>query len=463
VKRFNTRLFSRLIPVVGAVMLAATVLTMGASAAAPPAPYANGVENAADAVSTDDGTGDPLFGVSRVASGQDGIASASGDYHAVAAVDSGAFTRYGGYSNSFPADGYTTSADIYLDTTISTPGADLRFDWSSAISKPDGTHRRDFIFNVGTDGKGGFVMSASNNAPGWPANPDRNPITITQSGWYTFQHHFYNSGNGVLAVDMTVSKLGEATPLAMWTLSDSTDVIGQTVGGNRYGFLATNDMPLALDNITRSGIVPPACKTVDTSIGSFTAAVVDPAPGYAGPLPLSGCQIGVYFDKSGSVTNADISGATHYGVFADKGAAVDVTGSHIHQIGDSPFSGNQNGRAVFYANGATGTVSGNQIYGYQKNGVVATGDKTAVQVLNNTVTGRGHLTTIAQNGVVIVSGATALIKGNSISGNWYTPTSYTSYGLLLINATGVKQQSNSFLDNESNLGNFGRGGGNTSA
>ena len=38
------------------------------------------------------------------------------------------------------------------------------------------------------------VVSASNNAPG-PANPE-DPITITESGWYTFQHHFYDSGNG---------------------------------------------------------------------------------------------------------------------------------------------------------------------------------------------------------------------------------------------------------------------------
>ena len=86
-----------------------------------------------------------------------------------------------------------------------------------------------------------------------------------------------------------------------------------------------------------------------------------------------------------------------------------------------------------------------------------------MQVLNNTVTGRGHLSTIAQNGVVILDKATGLIKGNSISGNWYTPTTYTSYGLLIIDAKGVKQQANSFLDNEANLGNFGRGGGNTNA
>ena len=171
----------------------------------------------------------------------------------------------------------------------------------------------------------------------------------------------------------------------------------------------------------------------------------------------------MYFDRAGSVTNANIAGATHYGVFADKGAKVDVSGSQIHQIGNSPFNGAQNGRAVFYAKGATGTVSGNEIFDYQKNGVVATGVGTAVQVLNNEITGRGHLDGIAQNGVVILDKATALIKGNSIAGHWYTPTTYTSYGLLLIDAKGVKQQSNSFLDNEANLGNFGRGGGNTSS
>jgi Right handed beta helix region len=311
-------------------------------------------------------------------------------------------------------------------------------------------------------------MSASNNAgrgSSYPSNPDRSPYTIDHGGWYTFQHHFRDNGSGVLAVDMTVSELGSATPLHSWTLSDPLDTIGGTVGGNRYGYLATNDMPLALDNITRSGIAPtPTCQTVDTSLGSFTAAVRNPGPSFAGPLPLSGCQIGVYFNEVGSVTNADIAGATHYGVFVDKGAKVDVTGSEIHQIGDIPsFTGNQNGRAVFYANGATGTVSGNDIYAYQKNGVVATGKDTAVQVLNNTVTGRGHLSTIAQNGVVILDKATALIKGNSISGNWYTPKDYVAYGLLLIDSTGVKQQSNSFLDNETNLGNFGRGGGNTTA
>ena len=67
---------SRLLLVVGAVTLAATVLTMGASAAAPPGPYANGFETAEDVDATDQA----MFNVTRVATGPGGITSASGSY-----------------------------------------------------------------------------------------------------------------------------------------------------------------------------------------------------------------------------------------------------------------------------------------------------------------------------------------------------------------------------------------------
>jgi hypothetical protein len=444
------------IAAISALLLA---IAGGASAAAPPGSYTNGFENAADVGSTDQA----MFDVNQVATGPGTIGSASGTSHALADTGSSAFTRYGGYSSVFPVGGYTTSADIYLDTAASTANSDLRFDWDSAISDTSGAFHRDFVFNVGTNGSGGFVMSASNNAGrsgADPANPGRSPITISTSGWYTFQHRFYDNGSGVLAADLTVKALGSATVLGAWTLSDSTDSIGTAVGGNRYGWLVNNELPLALDNVTRSGFDAPTCQTVSTSQGPLTAAVVDPPTGYAGPLPVSGCQIGVYFDQAGSVTSADISGATHYGVFADKGAAVDVTGSQIHQIGDVPFTGNQNGRAVFYANGATGTVSGNTITQYQKNGVVITDAKTAVNVLNNRVTGRGHIPTIAQNGIVVMLGASAVIKGNAVSSNWYTGPTWTACGLLFYQAGGVKQSANTLFDNQTNLCNVGRGGGN---
>ena len=199
-------------------------------------------------------TVDWSVGVTQVPSGNNGVPSAAGDFHAEAPA--GSFTRFGGYESMFPAGGYTTSVDVHLNVEAGYTN-DTRFDWSSAINKPDGTHRRDFVFNAGfyNDGDGSvprFVISASNNtgrANSFPKNPGRNPISITETGWYTFEHRFYNQGQGVLAVDLRITTLS-GDPVHTWTLSDATDVIGDTVGGHRYGWFATHEFPvLAIDNV----------------------------------------------------------------------------------------------------------------------------------------------------------------------------------------------------------------------
>ena len=296
VGRRSGRLLGRLLLLVGATTLVATAFTLGASAAAPPGAYANGFENAAD-VDFATYPNEAMSAVTRVASG-------TGGWHAVSATNAGSFTRYGGYSSVFPTGGYTTSIDIYLDMDASTTGSDVRFDWSSAISNTSGTHRRDFVFSVGTDGGGGFVMSASNNAPGWPANPGNNPLTITKTGWYTFQHTFRDAGAGALAVDMSVLSFGSTTPLRTWTLSDPSDVIGTTVGGNRYGWMVDSGFSaLALDNVTRSGVVCTPTGFYRDGI-NLTAAKIGGA--VTGTLDATGCNIGAY--NPTSVTGADISG-----------------------------------------------------------------------------------------------------------------------------------------------------------
>ena len=203
-------------------------------------------------------------GVTRLASGTGGINSAAGAFHAeadsaVAPNTTSDFTHFGGNESTFPAGGYTTSMDVYLDVGAGYNN-DTRFDWSSAINQADGTFRRDFVFNAGfyndSDTTGSvprFVISASNNATrsgAFPKNPGRDPFTITTSGWYTFEHHFRNAGLGVLAVDLVITTL-DGSPLHTWTLSDPTDVIGTTVGGHRYGWLVIQEFPvLAIDNVS---------------------------------------------------------------------------------------------------------------------------------------------------------------------------------------------------------------------
>jgi hypothetical protein len=206
------------------------------------------------------------IGATRVSSGTHGVTSKTGAFHAEDANgNSLTYTFWGGASKTFPLGGYTTSVDIYLDIlppylngTLLPYANDTRFDWTSAIGRPDCDHRRDFVFNAGfytdvdTTGAGPrFVISASNNATrsgAFPKNPGRMPFTIMTEGWYTFEHRFRDNGSGVLAVDLTIKNAG-GTPIMTWTLSDPSDVIGTTVGGNQYGWFVINEFPfLPFDN-----------------------------------------------------------------------------------------------------------------------------------------------------------------------------------------------------------------------
>src|SRR5690348_12149919 len=199
-----------------AVLTAAAIVLMAAIRVLAATHYFQGFE-----VDTND-----WAGATRVASGTNGVASAAGDFHAEAASD--AFTRFDGYETAFPNGGYTTSVDVYLDVDAGAAN-DTRFDWSSAISTPSNTHRRDFVFNAGfyndSDATGSaprFVISASNNATrsgAFPRNPGRDPFAITTTGWYTLEHRFFNAGLGRLAVEMRITDLNGA-PLHTWTLSD---------------------------------------------------------------------------------------------------------------------------------------------------------------------------------------------------------------------------------------------------
>ena len=247
-------------------------LTTPATAAAL---YSNGFETDLSGWDALGGTWD----ATRVASGTNGITSASGSYHAEAgkvnipANEYGTAGNWGGYNfgNAGPVafQEYTTSLDIYLDVDGGV-AHDSRVDYSSAINNVSGTHLRDFIFNTGfydssdTDGPGAgtdrFIISASNNAdPGIdiPKNPARDPIAIDTSGWYTFEHHFYDNA-GALNVDLSILAFGGAL-IHSWTLGNPADLTASVVGGNRYGWFSNNTFDtLAFDNASLETVPVPA-------------------------------------------------------------------------------------------------------------------------------------------------------------------------------------------------------------
>jgi parallel beta-helix repeat protein len=159
-----------------------------------------------------------------------------------------------------------------------------------------------------------------------------------------------------------------------------------------------------------------------------------------GSLDAGGCNIGVYYDNttSGNVTGATIFDANYFGVVVngDVGAvSVNVTGSTINHIGETPLNGTQHGVAIYYralgAGTASGTISGNTLTNYQKGGITANGAVSAT-ITNNTVTGQGAVDYIAQNGIQVAYGAKATVSGNTVTGNAYSGANLASSGGILV-------------------------------
>jgi hypothetical protein len=353
-----------------AVIAAATLLVLvvpsAAVADAPPGPYFNGFEtNTAGWFNFNGGT------IHREPSGYvgsgyaPGISSASGGYHArlgkdpnpdsctfgggVAQIFSGPFTNWGGYSSIFPTGGYTTKLDIYLDVPWAQTHLDSRFDWASAVNTTTGVHRRDFVFNAGTDPLG-FVISGGNNSTRCdanPADPGHVPIHITKSGWYTFEHVFAGVSGGPLVVTMRIIDQATNTPVpgALWVRADPADIIDVTVGGNRYGWFVQNEIDdLAIDNSERTGIVStPNCEIKISDGGHITAVNGDEGTfGGNAKVSATGATTGqqTYHDH-GPLQPLDFKALTVQAVICDEDSGtaeiygtgtVDGTGEHEYRI-----------------------------------------------------------------------------------------------------------------------------------
>jgi hypothetical protein len=214
--------------------------------------------------------------IDQVASGGGtlGLTSASGSGHAevqqVGPVgdESGPFSRFDGYRSSWPG-GMTASIDIYLDTQW---GVGEGFDYSVAANGSDGNHLRDFIFHVTQDTSTGDLLVAGSNNTNFDPREDLetlNHIVIVADGWYTFEHVFYDAGDGTLAVDMNL-RASDGTLLFTETRNAASDVIATVVGGNRYSWFTNVDIAsgIAVDNHTLT-IVPEPSSALLAALSLF--------------------------------------------------------------------------------------------------------------------------------------------------------------------------------------------------
>jgi Right handed beta helix region len=131
----------------------------------------------------------------------------------------------------------------------------------------------------------------------------------------------------------------------------------------------------------------------------------------------------------------------------------------------SALAGCQSGNAIEIVTTAGSssqvTINGNSVDDYQKNGITANAAGSSAKIENNTVTGIGSTTAIAQNGVQIGFGAAGTVTSNTISNNLYAPCvsaaqcDTNATGILIFESTGVVIASNSVGNN--NIGVFSNG------
>lgn len=206
------------------------------------------------------------------------------------------------------------------------------------------------------------------------------------------------------------------------TVDKSLRLVGES-GANSTFIKAPSTIPIASD--PNSVIVKIAGVGVSVDLSGFT--VTGPGPG--------GC------------------GTINMGIFIRDGAYANIHDNKILDIRDNPFSGCQNGVAIFVGRASLNTngtadIKNNVIAGYQKNGITVSGEGSNATIDGNTITGVGPTTIIAQNGIQISNGATAEIIGNTISGHSYTPFSYVSTGMLIMGAGVTNTSSNSVSENQ---------------
>jgi hypothetical protein len=208
-----------------------------------------------------------------------------------------------------------------------------------------------------------------------------------------------------------------------------------------------------------------ACVPVVTSNGEALTTLLYNPPAVTGPVNATGCDIAVYTDTGSTTINAaNISGASHYGVFIDKGASATITNSSVHDIGAVPFNGAQYGVGIAFRAGSTGSIDNTSIYRFQKNGTVFSGAGTNVSITNSTVTGLGPVPYIAQNGIQYSDGAAGVARGNTVTDLYYTGCSandaaktgcvpYVSTAILLLDVDpkAVDTSNNKFRDDQRNL------------
>jgi hypothetical protein len=207
-------------------------------------------------------------------------------------------------------------------------------------------------------------------------------------------------------------------------------------------------MTLNADCTVTQSVVVPNGYTLDGAGHTITAVDPSTAPfHFVGGVVQNGGAVAsvtnLKVTASGLADACDAGADRLRGILFDgaSGSITNNTVTHINQNQGAALSGCQEGNAIEVRNfGSSPTtvrvlIDSNQISDYQKTGIVVNGDADGT-VTDNKVIGYGPQHFIAQNGIQIGFGATAMVKRNEVAGNSYTGTSDVSGGVLVVGGPG---------------------------
>ena len=402
----------------------------------------------------------------------------------------GAPAGLGSGSLELATDGTTAAkAGLYTHTMGGTPLSDVTglsyWTYQAAASSPSGDASYQLQIDVGDGAFTTLVYEPYWNGTPAPASWQEWDVG---AGLFWSSHTTPDLGNGNLVAGAggpplyTLAQVETMYPNAtvlgigvnVGTFNPSYDigVDGVTFNDTTYDFepgvcstsTSGTTITLLADCTETTPFVVPDGFTLDGAGHTLTAADPSATQAFVGAAVRNG-GAQMYVENLHVVGASNVLDCnTFTGIdFVDGGGSVEST--TIDNMLRGGYTGCQNGLGIHALdNGVTPVslvVDGNQVTRYNKNGITIDGSAITATVRNNTVTGAGPLGSgyAAQNGIQIGYGASAVVSGNTVSGNWYTPKSDVACGLLFYQASGVKQQGNNLFDNEVDLCNAGRGGG----
>lgn len=194
-----------------------------------------------------------------------------------------------------------------------------------------------------------------------------------------------------------------------------------------------------------------------TPLGAVIQAPAVPLTGFKALVHVNGA-VGITIDQlTISGPGPGTCDSLRTGIRIDGGGSATIEDNLVMSIRDQPLSGCQTGVGILVgrrSSGDTGTakIRNNTISDYQKGGIVVDNTGSSAEVTGNVVTGALATFNTAQNGIQVSRGAVAVIRGNDITGNWYSGSGWSATGLLIFESSGVMAQDNTISGNQVGVG-----------